>query len=319
MRSDDGGRTWRAPVTVSDPARERVVAPSLAVAARGELHVVYLDLGDDRLDYAGAHRGQGGPPYPGPWGLAVSSSPDGGRSWTHAGIDDSIKPTERFIVFLPPFPSVAADPEGGRLYASFHDGRQGDPDVLLWASSDGGRSWSAPTRVNDTRPRDGRAQYLPRLAVAPDGRLDILYYDRRRDRADVRNEVSLQSSYDGGQTFSERVRLSERPFDSRIGPGNERGLPDLGSRLALDSREAAALGVWTDTRAGSRASQKQDVTAGLVTFSHPARLSGVVKHGLRYGGLLLVLAGCALLAALATNGRLGAWLRYRRSESARTR
>ena len=293
MRSDDGGESWRDPTTISGGSRERVVAPSLAVGPDQDLNVLYLDLGDDRLDYSGAHGGRGGPPYPGPWKLVNTRSEDGGRTWEETVVAEDLTPIERFVVFLPAFPSIASDPDSGRLYASFHDGDLGDPDIRLWTSSDQGRSWNGPRRVNDTPPRDGRAQYLPKLAVAPNGRLDILYYDRRRDPKDQRNDVSLQSSFDEGKTFSKHLRLSRRSFDSRIGFGNERALPDLGSRLALISADTGALGVWTDTSAGTSVSRKQDLAAGPVAFSRPAPLGGLVKRALLYGGFALALAGLA--------------------------
>ena len=295
-RSDDGGRTWGRATRISSGARPRVVAPSLAVGPAGELNVLYLDLGADRLDYTGAHRGLGGAPYPGSWKLVLTRSEDAGRSWKEAEVDSDVTPIERFIVFLPAFPSLAADRRNGRLYAAFHDGRLGDPDVRVWTSSDDGASWSGPTRVNDTPPRDKRAQYLPKVDVAPNGRVDIVYYDRRRDPRDIRNDVSLQSSFDGGESFSSHLRLSQRSFDSRVGFGSERGLPDIGSRLGLVSDDAAALAVWTDTRAGTTVSKKQDLAAGLVTFSRPARLSNGVEDALRYGGRALIVLGAALLA-----------------------
>lgn len=303
MRSDDGGRSWGEPTRISSGSRQRVVAPSLAVGPDEGLNVIYLDLGDDRLDYAGAHRGRGGPPYPGRWRLVLTRSEDGGRSWKESEVESDLTPTERFIVFLPASPSIAAAPGDGRLYASYQDGRLGDPDVRLWTSSDHGAHWSDARRVNDTRPRDKGAQYLPRLAVAPNGRLDIVYYDRRRDPRDVRNDVSFQSSFDGGESFSRHLRLTQRSFDSRIGYGSERDLPDLGSRLGLVSADVGALAVWTDTRAGTQASRKQDLAAGLVTFSRPARLSSAAEDALRYGGLTLILAGFALLGWRVATGR----------------
>lgn len=57
--SDDGGRTFSRPVQVSDPDRERVVAPALAVGPGGILHVAYYDLQDDAVDYQGLE-GRGG-------------------------------------------------------------------------------------------------------------------------------------------------------------------------------------------------------------------------------------------------------------------
>ena len=296
MRSDSGGRRWSEPVRISSPSRPRVIAPSLAVGTGGKLNVVYLDLGEDRLDYAGAHRGRGGAPYPGRWKLVLTRSEDGGRNWEEAVVEPALVPTERMIVFIPPFPSIAAGPDDGRLYIGYHDGKLGDPDVRVWTSSDGGASWSDGRRVNDTPARDQRAQYLPKLAVAPNGRLDVIYYDRRRDSRDVRNDVSLQSSFDEGETFSKHLRLTQRSFDSRVGFGSERGLPDLGSRLALVSADVGALGVWTDTRAGTRASRKQDLAAGLVTFSRPARLSDTAEDALTFGGAALIFVGIGLLA-----------------------
>jgi hypothetical protein len=118
---------------------------------------------------------------------------------------------------------------------------------------------------------------LPALAVSPDGRLDVLYYDRGRDPADVMSTVGFQSSSDGGRTFGAPVVVSDRAFDSRIGFGSERGLPDLGSRLALLSSRVRALGMWTDTRAGTVGSGKQDITQAVVSFgagTSPWRIAG---------------------------------------------
>ena len=152
-------------------------------------------------------------------------------------------------------------------------------------------------RVNDTKRRDGTAQYLPKLSVAPDGRLDVLYYDRRADRENLRNQVSLQSSFDNGESFTSAVKLSSAASDSRIGFGAKEGLPDLGSRLALVSSDRAALGLWTDTRAGVPETQKQDLAAAAVAVSDPPRLASWLETALRFGGIVLVLAGLALLVA----------------------
>lgn len=293
-RSDDGGATWGRPVRVSSPSRARAVAPAPAVGPDGALYVLYLDLGGDRLDYEGAHGGRGGPPYAGRFALVLARSRDRGATWAESVVDDRVAPTERFVVFLPPLPSLAVDRRSGRLYAGFQDGRLGDPDVSVWSLAPGAGRWRGPVRVNDTRRRDRRAQYLPRLAVAPDGRLDVAYYDRRADRRDVMNEVSLQSSWDGGKSFASRTVLSARPFDSRIGSGSERGMPDLGNRLGLISDEARALAVWSDTRAGTVDSNKQDIAGAVVTFAKPA-LGDAARYGLRYGGVALALAGIALL------------------------
>lgn len=123
-----------------------------------------------------------------------------------------------------------------------------------------------------------------------------MYYDRRSDPRDRRNEISLQSSFDHGKTFTPRVTLSDRSFDSRIGFGWERGMPDIGSRLASLSTDARVFAVWTDTRAGTQITRKQDQMRAVAAFSSPARLDGREKWALRVGGVLLALAGLALVA-----------------------
>ncbi|MEY2517067.1 MAG: hypothetical protein QOJ89_4425 [bacterium] len=305
IRSDDGGVNWTNPTRVSSTSRERVVAPSPAAGSSpGELDVLYLDLGDDVLDYGGGHRGQGGPAYDGDWQLVLARSTDNGATWKESVVEPAITPTQRFIVFTPPFPSIAVDADSGTTYAAFQDGRGGDADVLAWSLAKGAPDWSGPVRVNDTRRGDGTAQYLPKLAVAPNGRVDVVYYDRRGDSTNVLNEVSLQSSYDNAKTFSARVKLSDRAFSSRIGSGQERGLPDLGSRLGLLSTNTRAFAVWTDTRGGSVRTGKQDLARELVAFNDPPRLSSTSKTLLRLGGAVLIILGAAAaLAALAGRRR----------------
>ena len=296
IRSDDGGRSWGRAATVSDSARARVITPSPVVGRDGKLYVLYLDIGEDTLDYAAGHGGRGGPPYDGAFELVLARSPDQGRSWEESVVDRRLRAISRFIVFIPPFPSVTVGRDG-RVYAAFHDMRLGDPDVLLWSRGPGESSWQGPTRVNDTKQRDGTSQYMPKLSVAPNGRLDVLYYDRRADRRrNVMNEVSLQSSFDAGRSFGPSLRLSSRPFDSRIGFAAKEGLPDLGSRLGLLSDDRGALGVWTDTRSGTPATQKQDIARGRVAFTSSAERSKANERRLRYGGLGLGVVGLALLA-----------------------
>lgn len=305
-RSDNGGASWQRPVQVSSPSRQRTVTPSPVVGPKGDLYVLYTDLGADKLDYEAGHGGRGGPAYRGPYTLVLARSQNHGQTWRESVVDNKLVPIQRFIVFLASSPSVAVD-HSGRLYAAYHDNRLGDPDVSLWSLKPGGSHWEGPTRVNDTKKHDRSAQYLPKLSVAPDGRLDILYYDRRADPKNLRNQVSLQSSFDQGKTFTRHRRLSSRSFDSRIGFGAKEGLPDLGSRLGLISDDRSALGVWTDTRAGVPATQKQDLAKAVVAVGKRSGLSQTAKDALRVGGLALGLAGLVLL---------GLWVKARRTHRA---
>jgi len=299
-RSDNGGATWSQPVTASDPSRARVVSPVLAAGRRGQLFLAYLDVGDDRLDYEGAHQNNGGDPYAGRWSLAVARSIDNGKTWSDTTVDAGLVPTARFRMLFPLAPALAVDLRNGRVYLALQDGRGGDADVWLWRSKDG-RHWPRPARVNDTRRRDGRAQYLPALSVASDGRLDVIYYDRRDDAGNAKNEVSLQTSSDGGHSFSPRLRLSDRPFDSTVGYGRNTGLPELGNRLGLLSTVRGSFAVWSDTRAGDQFSGKQNLARELVSFSPPSRLRGP----LQFISVVMIAIGVCGLAFMVVSRRRG--------------
>jgi hypothetical protein len=294
-RSDDGGRSFGRPVRASDERRQRVLSPSPVVGPDGALYVLYLDVGADRLDYEGGHGSTGGAPYGGDFALVVGRSNDAGATWQESLVDAKVVPTRRFIAFLPPSPSIALDPGSGRIYVAFEDGGNAPSDVHVWSLARGASMWTGPTRVNDTAQGDRSWQYLPKIAVAPDGRLDVAYYDRREDPGGNLNTVSMQSSTDAGKTFTPHVTVSDRSFDARIGAGSENGLPDLGSRIALVSERAAALAAWTDTRAGTVSSNKQDVAYAQATVTRSGGLSASARSGLRFGAIALLLAAVALL------------------------
>lgn len=295
VRSEDGGRTFSPPVEVSDPDRPRVGAASAVEDSRGSLVVLYQDFRDDRRDFENLE----GPPWDHPFALVVTRSVDGGRTFSRGvEVDAGLVATRRFLVFLPEFPSLAASSDGS-LYVAWADGRAGDDDVFLARSRDGGLSWSGPVRVNDNRRADGTSQYLPRVAVAPDGRVDVVFYDRRNDPTDIRNEVYLAYSRDGGETFR-NLRISPTSFDSRVGPspGGSIG-PDLGSRLALTSMNGRAVAAWTDTTQGNDATGRQDIA--LRSTRLPAAPSGDAGRLALAAGLLV--AGGTVLGADARSRR----------------
>jgi hypothetical protein len=287
--STDHGREFGAPVRVSDPQRPLVGAATPVVDSAGHLVVLYEDFKNDRRDFENLD----GPAWDGPLALVVTRSTDGGRSFS-AGVevDSDVIAAQRFVVYLPEFPSVAAGPHGS-LYVAWGDGRNGDEDVLLRRSGDGGATWSAPVRVNGNPLHDGTDQYLPRVAVAANGRVDVLFVDGRRDTSHTTADVYLATSGDQGRTF-ENLRMTSSSFDRGVGPATPQGGTDLGSRLGLVSENNRVFSAWTDTRLGSRITRRQDVV--FATLS---------RQGSRRA--LVVWASAAGLAATL------ALLAYRRS------
>lgn len=270
--SDDGGRTWSQPVQVSDPARELVVAPTVAIAGDGAVHVAYYDLGEDRRDYFGLE----GPTFEGTWSLLLATSDDGGRHFDGRSIVDAgVTPTERvMLIFTMPPPSLVALPGGG-LVAAWADARHGDADVLAARSDDAGRSWRPPVRVNDDPARTGAVQELPTLAAAG-GRVELVWLDRRRDPThDVVTDVHHATSTDRGATFAANGRLNRQAFDSRTGASyplpSAAGQTEWGGRLgllAVGDRRTVAM--WPDTRNVPSGMTHQDLFAA--TIVHPRSL-----------------------------------------------
>jgi len=262
--ASDDGKTWSAPVALSDPARERVGAATPAVDSEGHLVVLYVDYKGDRRDFEFLD----GPPADEPFALVISRSEDGGATFSPGNeIDTGLVPTRRFLVFLPEFPSLAAGRDA-TMYASWSDGRNGDEDVFLRRSDDGGRSFGPLVRVNGNPLRDGTDQYLPRVAVAPDGRVDVLSLDRRNDPGgNVMTDAYLASSSNGGKRFNE-ARLSSTSFSSRVGPYIDEKLPiEFGSRLGLTSGDDLVVAAWTDSRQGTEDTGRQDIAAAAATYA----------------------------------------------------
>lgn len=261
--SDNGGASFATPVQVSDPSRLRVGAATPAVGRDGEVFVLYQDFGDDVSDF----EGRPGPVHSGRFSLVLAHSTDRGRNFaTRSVVEPAVVPSERFLAYLPKFPSFVVDPSGNGLYVAWSDNRNGDWDVFVRRSGDGGKSWSGAERVNDDKMRSGRHQYLPQVAVAPSGRVDVLYLDRRADDNNVLTAASLATSFDKGKTW-ESVTASDAFFNSQIGPRNERSAADSGSRLGLVSTDTAAYGVWADTRRGTPDTDKQDLVFAAVRFA----------------------------------------------------
>lgn len=267
--SDDGGETFSTPVQVNDPARQRVVAPAVTLGPGHTVTVAYYDVQDDLRDYQGLE----GPVWEGTWSLVVSSSLDGGRRFERNTIvDTEVTPPERVMVIFTMAPASLVS-EGNRQCLGWGDGRNGDSDVFVRCSTNGGRTWAGARRVNDDKVGNGRSQYLPRLSFGPRGRLDVVFYDRRDDSQNLNNDVSYSFSTDGGKIFARNVRLNtEGSSFSLIGQQyaipSAAGMYDFGVRMAVLSQGDHVLAAWADTHNSRPQTAEQDVFATEITLGH---------------------------------------------------
>jgi hypothetical protein len=221
-RSRDGARTFMPAVRVSDApgdARDSDGTVEGAVPAVGTAGEVFLV-------------------WAGPRGLEFDVSHDGG--WTF-GRDRTIAKTpggwDIPVAGVPRhngMPVTGVDhstgAHRGTLYVNWIDERNGDPDVFVMRSSDGGRTWSAPVRVNDDPP--GAAQLFTWMAVDPaDGSINVIFHDRRGLAGDAVG-VTVARSVDGGKTFVNYSSLVE-PFEPLPGVffGDYNGIDARGGRI----------------------------------------------------------------------------------------
>src|SRR5262249_28966143 len=118
------------------------------------------------------------------------------------------------------------------IYLNWIDKRNGDLDVFLAWSRDGGETWSEPTRVNDDLKGNGKDQLFTWMAVDPaDGSINIVFYDRR-DLKDTTTDLTLARSVDGGKSFV-NYRIDQEPFvcDKSVFMGDYIGIAATGGKV----------------------------------------------------------------------------------------
>jgi hypothetical protein len=115
-------------------------------------------------------------------------------------------------------------PFNNRLYMVYTDetaDETSDTDIYVIFSDDNGQTWSQRKRVNDDPLFNNRSQFLPAIAIdQTTGNLGIAWYDCRNDPRNVRPEVWMSVSTDGGATWEPNQVLST-PLtgQSRTPPG----------------------------------------------------------------------------------------------------
>jgi len=253
-RSTDDGKTWSQPIEID-------AHPGLPRDDNGAAEGFDGTVGSDGTLYATWSQDND---------IMFTSSRDGGKSFSHARSILHTAPIMFAINTLDRangFPQIAIDPKSDRLYVTWSDYRNGDLDVFLSSSSDRGKHWTAPVRVNNDPAHNAAEQFFQWLAVDPtDSSVNVVFYDRRQDPQNRKQSVVLARSTDGGSSFK-NYAWTEHPFEAGgVFFGDYSGLAAYGGRV---------YGVWTEKPTPLPATEAKEET----NEGKPQRTGTIVRVG----------------------------------------
>lgn len=223
-RSTDGGKTFSMPFRISDTGGDCIDSDNTvegtvpAVGPKGEVYIVWA----------------------GPLGLVFDKSLDGGLTFGKdkvigqipGGWDFPMPGLDRANGMPVTGVDLSNGPRKGTLYVNWTDERNGDQDVFVASSADGGETWSQPVRVNDDPVKNGKAQFFTWMAVDPvDGSVNTIFYDRR-DTEGTMTRLTMARSTDGGRTFvNHKINLEPFSCNAAVFFGDYSGIAAYGGRV----------------------------------------------------------------------------------------
>ncbi len=133
-------------------------------------------------------------------------------------------------------------------------------------STDGGTTWSKRVQLNDDidpNRRPNYDQFFPGISVAPNGRVDVAWWDFRTDalynpngngnttrRDQTCFDIYYTSSSDAGATFAKNSRISDRSMNQNEGYAMNL-IADLRGPIGVASTNEEAFVTWNDSRNGT--------------------------------------------------------------------
>jgi len=175
-------------------------------------------------------------------------------------------------------------------------------DVYHVRSSDRGKTWSTPTRLSDDPPRDLAGKYHPELAIAPNGRIEVAWWDFRNDNGNFATDVYLTTSFDHGASWGRNTRVTDRSISRRIGVWY--GNSDIRQPPGIVATNQYTLVGWDDTRNGDATTQTQDIYTSMLQYERlGSGTSAALNYGVAAAAGLGVFGVVLLLLAASWKGR----------------
>ena len=227
--STDGGQNFSTPIQIStfSPATgtDRSHGPQITALSASQVYVSW-------------HTIEAGDPPTTPWKIWITESTNGGASFgpNHHVLNTAWGLPNRFI-------SMDTDSSAGWIYIGYADSHVQTPrdyDIFVTSATSASGPWSTPVKINDDPAGTGRWQFWPSLDVAPDGRVDVMWYDFRDSANGI--GVYYTSSSDGGTTWSSNVKVTNLPTGftpTSDFAGDYNGIASLNEKIQV---------VWMDRR-----------------------------------------------------------------------
>src|SRR6266496_3890771 len=209
-RSIDAGATWQTPINIPN----QPTYGTLDVDSNGNLYV-----GGEGNDFRCARSSnaqfgnqtpifdQNTPVNMGGDLVGGGINPGGLDGQVFLAVDHSGTATNDYIYML-----ASVEPPG-----------RSTTDVMFVRSTDGGATFSAPVRVNDDN-NPSKWHWFGTFSVAPNGRLDAVWYDNR-NAANFDSQLFYSCSTDAGVTWSTNVPVSNS-FNPQEGWPNQNKIGD---------------------------------------------------------------------------------------------
>ncbi|MGZ4104667.1 MAG: sialidase family protein [Actinomycetota bacterium] len=254
--SDDNGGTWTGPIRVSDKDHQFDQDARVSVAPNGDIYMTWIGGPNEKSLKNNV--------------VEAARSTDGGATWsrtyTVANIVSPVPgvlPNSEYRVFEDVTASV--DQATGALVVVYDDMKTGPSTMYATHTQTPGdlTSFTSPVAVAAS----GKEQFFPWMSAAPNGRVDLVYYDRFCDSGDKDNCVVLASSTDSGASWTTTTVLGTG-FDGDqfqaclafVDPP-DCGVQFLGDYIAVGSTNTRAQVLYT-----GNGSDAMDVFSASVTF-----------------------------------------------------
>ncbi len=205
-RSTDGGLTWQSPLSIPNSP----VWGTLDVDTNGNLFVGGASSFSSPFWCIRSSNAQNPNVTPtfdqitqvnlgGSLVFGGTINPGGLAGQLFLAVDRSGGPTNNNIYML-----ASVVPPGGN-----------GTDMMFARSTNGGASFSAPQRINDDPVNSSKWHWFGTLSVAPNGRIDAVWFDTRNAANNTDSQLFYSYSTDGGVTWAANVAASNsfNPFE----------------------------------------------------------------------------------------------------------